>query len=202
VSPLAGTGVLTAAAYITPQLHSGVSYDAAAGQLTFSTTRLGCLALLHDTTAHLPYSAWTIMPTGGLGGSTATIDMQVGVGVGHHQQQHIPQRQWHSHLLTSWPCKQVPGLSASSSGSGDQVAAATGRLSLEVGSGWLRLVGPALPQLAHLLGKQLPPWELLEGCSACGLQLAPGSREAAQLGLQEKDAAAEAAMCADLAMLW
>lgn len=56
---------------------SNVSFDAAAGRLSFSSRHLGCLALLHDTSAHLPYSSWTTRPTGGLGGSTAVIDLQV-----------------------------------------------------------------------------------------------------------------------------
>lgn len=56
---------------------SNVSHDAAAGRLSFSTTHLGCLALLQDSSAHLPYTSWTIRPSGGLGGSTAFIDLQV-----------------------------------------------------------------------------------------------------------------------------
>lgn len=75
-------------------------------------------------------------------------------------------------------------------------------MSLEVGSGWVRLCGPCLPQLGHLLGKQLPPWALLAACEACGLKLAPSRRESLALGLPGKEAAAEQAMCADLASLW
>jgi hypothetical protein len=73
---------------------------------------------------------------------------------------------------------------------------------LEVGRGTVALLGPALPQLSHLLGQPLELWQLLRTCSECGLQLTPGSREARVAGLQEKDAAIERAMCADLAMLW
>ncbi|KAF6266797.1 hypothetical protein COO60DRAFT_1473522 [Scenedesmus sp. NREL 46B-D3] len=43
--------------------------------------------------------------------------------------------------------------------------------------------------------------QLLRACSECGLRLTPGSREARQAGLQEKDAAMEGAVCADLALL-
>lgn len=89
---------------------------------------------------------------------------------------------------------QVPGLPGDSSSSGG--------ISLEVGSSWVRLCGPSLPQLGHLLGQQLPPWELLSACEACGLKLAPGQRERLALGLPGKEAAAEQAMCADLAILW
>lgn len=102
---------------------------------------------------------------------------------------------------------QVQGLPTStdnsSSGSGDSEGsppAAT--ISLEVGSGWARLRGPALPQLSHLLGRPLPPWQLLSACEACGLRLSPGRRELAAVGCQDKEAAAEQAMCADLAALW
>lgn len=56
---------------------SNTAYDAAAGRLSFSSVHLGCLALLQDTSARLPYSSWTIRPTGGLRGSTAVIDLQV-----------------------------------------------------------------------------------------------------------------------------
>lgn len=56
---------------------SNVAYDAAARRLSFSSVHIGCLALLQDTSAHLPYSSWTIRPSGGLGGSTAVIDLQV-----------------------------------------------------------------------------------------------------------------------------
>lgn len=105
-------------------------------------------------------------------------------------------------------CMQPPGLPAGSSdgdAAQEEDAPGTG-LSLQVGSGWVRLLHPALPQLAHLLGKPLTPWELVLACSTCGLQLTPGGREpaaaAALAGLQEKDTAAEQAMCADLAPLW
>jgi hypothetical protein len=85
----------------------------------------------------------------------------------------------------------------------EQAASASGgALSLEVGSGWARLTAPALPQVAHLQGRALPPSQLLAACRACGLQLTPGSRDAAALGLQLKSAAAEHAMCADVALLW
>lgn len=66
----------------------------------------------------------------------------------------------------------------------------------------MRLCGPSLPQLGHLLGQQLPPWELLSACEACGLKLTPGGLERQALGLQGKEIAAEQAMCADLAALW
>jgi hypothetical protein len=52
------------------------------------------------------------------------------------------------------------------------------------------------------LGQQLPPWELLSACEACGLKLTPGGLERQALGLQGKEIAAEQAMCADLAALW
>jgi hypothetical protein len=90
---------------------------------------------------------------------------------------------------------QVPGLPKEDSSS------RTGTVSIEVGSGWAKLRAPALPQLG-LIGKALPPWELLSACAACGLQLMPSSREQAALGLLGKDAAAEQAMCADVASLW
>lgn len=56
---------------------SNVAYDAAARRLSFSSVHIGCLALLHDTSAHLPYDSWAIRPSGGQGGSTAIIDLQV-----------------------------------------------------------------------------------------------------------------------------
>ena len=104
--------------------------------------------------------------------------------------------------MRPWQCAvQVPGLLDPDGGSSSS-STAGGRVTLEVGSGWAKLLRPALPQLAHLLGKALPPWELLSACQACGLQLTPGDPEAAALGLQGKDPAAEQAMCADLAVLW
>jgi hypothetical protein len=56
---------------------SNVAYDAAARRLSFSSVHIGCLALLHDTSAHLPYDSWAMRPSGGQGGSTAIIDLQV-----------------------------------------------------------------------------------------------------------------------------
>lgn len=56
---------------------SGVSFDASSGRLTFSSLHLGCLALLQDTAAAVPYSSWTIRPTAGLGGSKAVITIHV-----------------------------------------------------------------------------------------------------------------------------
>lgn len=48
----------------------------------------------------------------------------------------------------------------------------------------------------------MPPYVLLASCEECGLRLMPGAAEARAAGLQEKDAAMEGAMCADLALLW
>lgn len=93
-------------------------------------------------------------------------------------------------------CLQVPCLPSEDSSSG------TGTVSIEVGSGWAKLRAPALPQLGAIVGKALPPWELLSACAACGLQLTPSSREQAALGLLGKDTAAEQAMCTDVAGLW
>lgn len=58
-------------------LCSDTAYDVATGRLSFSSVHLGCLALLQDTSAHLPYTSWIIRPSGGLGGSTVVIDLQV-----------------------------------------------------------------------------------------------------------------------------
>lgn len=96
-------------------------------------------------------------------------------------------------MLAQVPC--LPSNDSSSSNAG-------ARLTLEVGSGWVKLCGPSLPQLAHLLGRALPPWELLSACEACGLRLTPGSSQAAALGLLGKQPAGESAMCTDVAMLW
>lgn len=93
---------------------------------------------------------------------------------------------------------QVPSLPSVEAGG----AQTTGTVSVEVGSGWAKLCGPALPQLSHLLNKALPPWELLSACAACGLNLAPSSKEQRALGLLGKQPAAEQAMCADLATVW
>lgn len=73
---------------------------------------------------------------------------------------------------------------------------------LDVGRGTLTLVGPSLPQLAQLLGRPMPPWQLMSACEECGLRLTPGGAEAKVAGLQEKDQVLEGAMCADLALLW
>jgi hypothetical protein len=78
---------LAAALLPLPLCCSNTAYDAAAGRLSFSSVHLGCLALLQDTSAHLPYSSWTIRPTGGLGGSTAVIDLQVS-SLSHMHSQH------------------------------------------------------------------------------------------------------------------
>lgn len=107
--------------------------------------------------------------------------------------------------------RQVQSLGSSSSAGSDTVSGASTSSSefnsgvdvmLEVGSGTVALIGPALPQLSHLLGQPMELWQLLRACSECGLQLTPGSKEASVAGLQEKEAAMEGAMCADLAMLW
>lgn len=95
---------------------------------------------------------------------------------------------------------QVPGLSSDETSDGSGSSGST--VSLEVGSGWVQLRGPSLPQLAHALGKPMAPWDLLQACEACGLHLTPGSKECRALGLPEKEAAAEQAMCVDLAALW
>jgi hypothetical protein len=98
---------------------------------------------------------------------------------------------------------QVPGLtSVDTSDGSSNSSSGSSTVSLEVGSGWVQLRGPSLPQLAHVLGKPMAPWDLLQACTACGLHLTPGSKECKALGLPEKEAAAEQAMCVDLAALW
>jgi hypothetical protein len=101
--------------------------------------------------------------------------------------------------------RQVQSLASSSGNSAADtsgVESSGADVMLEVGRGTVALLAPALPQLSHLLGQPMELWQLLRACSECGLQLTPGSREAAAAGLQEKDAAMEGAMCADLALLW
>lgn len=73
---------------------------------------------------------------------------------------------------------------------------------LEVGRGTVQLVGPRVPQLTHLLGRPLPPWQLLAACEEAGLRLMPRTLEAKAAGLEEKQQIMEGAMCADLALLW
>lgn len=99
---------------------------------------------------------------------------------------------------------QVPGLASNetSDSSSSNGSSSGSTVSLEVGSGWVQLRGPSLPQLAHMLSKPMAPWDLLQACQACGLHLTPGSKECRALGLPEKEAAAEPAMCVDLAALW
>jgi hypothetical protein len=102
--------------------------------------------------------------------------------------------QWQVQSLGSSGGKAVQDTSDTGSSGADVM--------LEVGSGTVALLAPALPQLLHLLGQPMELWQLLRACAECGLQLTPGSREAELAGLQEKDAAMEGAMCADLALLW
>jgi hypothetical protein len=56
---------------------SHVEYDYSKGTLSFSSLHLGTLALLGDRTRLLPYHSWSIRPTGGYGGSTAEITLEV-----------------------------------------------------------------------------------------------------------------------------
>lgn len=101
---------------------------------------------------------------------------------------------------------QSPSSSCNSEGpgrdNGNSGGGSTTDIMLEVGKGTLTLVGPALPQLAHMLGQPMEPWQLMAACAECGLLLTPGSGEARVAGVQEKDAAMEGSMCADLAMAW
>eukprot|EP00879_Flechtneria_rotunda_P032576 GHRR01035806.1.p1 GENE.GHRR01035806.1~~GHRR01035806.1.p1 ORF type:complete len:294 (+),score=116.61 GHRR01035806.1:372-1253(+) len=146
---------------------SGLSFDSTSRRLNFNSVHLGPLALLQDTAAALPYSNWTIRPTGGLIGTTAVITLQA-AGLPAAEDNGIP----HSEVM------------------------------FEVGKGTVTLLSPDLPQLSQLLGKPLPPWQALYAYEQCGLRLAgAGSAEAQVLGLQEKQATAEVAMCADLALL-
>jgi hypothetical protein len=56
---------------------SEVVADRGAGSLSFSTTHLGSLALLRSRGCLLPYSAWSVRPTGGLGAATLELTLQV-----------------------------------------------------------------------------------------------------------------------------
>ena len=69
--------IICSALSITCVFCSGVEYDDVKGTLSFSSLHLGTLALLGDRSRLLPYRSWSIRPTGGYGGSTAEITLEV-----------------------------------------------------------------------------------------------------------------------------
>ena len=69
----------------------GVSYDPSTGRLEFTAHSLGCMALLQDRTAMVPYKAWSVRPIDGRGGRRAALTLylealerpvQFGIGEG------------------------------------------------------------------------------------------------------------------------
>lgn len=91
---------------------------------------------------------------------------------------------------------------------------------IEVGPAWARLAAPRLPELAGLVGAQLPPWQLLQRLAAAGLNLLPDSSRSGGAGALEaaaavsvvgkdsgggrgcKDVAMEMAICRDVSRIW
>mmetsp|Transcript_5166 Transcript_5166/g.12730 ORF Transcript_5166/g.12730 Transcript_5166/m.12730 type:complete len:729 (-) Transcript_5166:223-2409(-) len=58
---------------------SDVALDRASGSLSFRTTHIGPLAVLQSRAALLPYTWWSIRPTGGRAGATAAIHVGAAV---------------------------------------------------------------------------------------------------------------------------
>jgi hypothetical protein len=73
---------------------------------------------------------------------------------------------------------------------------------LAVAPATVQLLRPQVPQLSSVLGAALPPWVLLRRLSQCGLHLLPQDRDAEAMGWHVKEAAAERAMCEEVAGVW
>lgn len=210
---------------------SDVSFDAASRRLCFSTRHLGCLALLQDAAATVPYSSWTIRPTGGLGGVKATINIQVILRTSGCPKYVFLHRLSCYHAIAS--CRKAQGSVRHVTGTLrefhtkpnatelktncafcvqvegllsapaiDNSSSCNTDVAIEVARGTLTLLAPALPQLSHILGRPLPPCHLFAACEECGLRLRPNTAEARVAGLQEKDQCTEGAICAELALIW
>ena len=74
-------------------------------------------------------------------------------------------------------------------------------ITFEVGRGCIRLRGPELAPLAHLLGVAMQPVELLAALARVGMFLTPAERDAEAADVVVKDFATERAMCHDVASL-
>jgi cancer susceptibility candidate protein 1 len=74
-------------------------------------------------------------------------------------------------------------------------------IEIEVGEGVCALASDAEPALRSLLGVKLAPRKLLARLSKCGVHLALEDKDCAYVGIEKKDAALEAAMCEDVALL-
>ncbi|KIY95176.1 flagellar associated protein, partial [Monoraphidium neglectum] len=150
---------------------SGIRFQPGRRLLTFSTARLGTLALLAPRARLLPYRSWDLRPTGGLGGATVALTLR--------------------------PCAPLPE-----------------PLVIDIGPAWARLASPDLPELCGLIGRQLPPWQLLQRLADAGLHLLPdtgacgggglvggGAEEAARADRGGKDEEMERAMCNDVSRI-
>ena len=61
---------------------TGAALDPASGNLTFQTTHIGPLAVVQSRARLHPYRSWSVRPTGGRGGSTAAVSLDVGLPEG------------------------------------------------------------------------------------------------------------------------
>lgn len=75
------------------------------------------------------------------------------------------------------------------------------KIVFEVTSTGVALKAPTWPQLASLVGVEMPPLELLTALSDRGLHLLPEDRDAPRAGVAAKDKATEEAMARDMALL-
>ncbi|GAX81362.1 hypothetical protein CEUSTIGMA_g8793.t1 [Chlamydomonas eustigma] len=58
---------------------SGTLVDPETGHLTFQSTHMGPLAVIQSRCRLYPYQSWSVRPTGGKGGDTAAVTLEVGL---------------------------------------------------------------------------------------------------------------------------
>lgn len=178
---------------------NGVEYDRTSRQLSFSTTRLGHLAVLQDIAAELPHCAWTLRPTAGSQGAAAELTVALQLAPGSNPGNQIQQKSSCNGSDSSTTASG--GSSTVSKGSVEKLYATAADVVLQVTQEGVTLLAPDVPELSHLLHVTLPPWQLLSACSAAGLPLAVDALHARAAGLQVKEPAVERAMAADLALV-